>query len=341
MPNYTEIPDLFREQHKIKFKNIDLNKIPELAEQDPEIFGKFYLGKTLRLHQAFIIDKFISAMSKGHIRIAMCLARQLGKTLGACILLIWLCWYNKMPATISNVTIWYVISRDDDTAKELLGKMRMLFYDGDRHMASVSGTDNFFTGSLKEPNNTEQITFLNNCFIKSVPPTKKSLGKSGNLWIDEAHRLNTTDIDSDTFFDYSSAMTAETGGAIVLSSSPEGVIGFFHRAIDPDKQNPNNEYDSVWFSHEIWDDNSEECKRYQEFVKSEKVRLSEAGRYKYYQQEYCYHKDTEYLTENGWKIYDDIQENKKLGCYNPNNNKLEFHNFISRTKYISKELVYF
>src|SRR3990167_1689357 len=79
MPNYTEIPQWFREQHKTKFQNIDLDKIPELAEQNPEIFGKFYLGKTLRLHQAFILDKFVSSMSKGHIRIAMCLARQLGK----------------------------------------------------------------------------------------------------------------------------------------------------------------------------------------------------------------------------------------------------------------------
>lgn len=286
MPNYTEIPQWFREQHKTKFQNIDLNKIPELAGQDPEIFGKYYLGKTLRLHQAFILDKFVSAMKKGHIRIALCLARQLGKTIGACILLIWLCWYNKMPVTISKITVWYVVSRDDDTAMELIGKIRMLLYDGDRNMVSF-GYDSFFNGSLKEPNNTQQITFLNNCFIKSVPPTKKTLGKSASgLWIDEAHRLNCTDIDSDTFFDYASAMVAETGGAIVLSSSPEGIIGFFHKAINPDNQNYVNEYDVVWFPHTVWDDNSEECLRYKLFVESEKTRLTTAGRFKFYQQEY-------------------------------------------------------
>ena len=64
MPNYTEIPEWFREQHKVKFQNIDLDKIPELAEQDPEIFAKFYLGQTLRLHQAYIIHKLLTAKPK-------------------------------------------------------------------------------------------------------------------------------------------------------------------------------------------------------------------------------------------------------------------------------------
>ena len=286
MPNYTEIPQEFREQYKNEFLNLDKSRIPELAEQDPVIFGYAYIGKKVRLHQAFVMDKFVSCMKRGHIRIAMCLARQLGKTIGGAILLVWLCWYNKMPATIANITIWYVVSRDDETAVEFLEKIRLLLWDGDRHMAKYSEINNFFTGSLKEPNNTHQITFLNNCFIKSIPPTKKALGKSGNLWVDEAHRLNCLDIDSDTFFDYASAMVAETDGAIVISSSPEGILGFFHRAIDPNKQYPENEFESIWFSHEIWDDNSEECKRYQEFIQAEKIRLTAAGRFKFWQQEY-------------------------------------------------------
>lgn len=31
MPNYTEIPQEFREQYKKKFDNLDMDKIPELA----------------------------------------------------------------------------------------------------------------------------------------------------------------------------------------------------------------------------------------------------------------------------------------------------------------------
>ena len=207
-------------------------------------------------------------------------------TIGACILLIWLCWYNKMPATIAKVTIWYVVSRDDDAAKEFLGKMRMLLYEGDRHMSQFTGETDYFTGSLKEPNNTEQITFLNNCFFKSVPPTKKALGKSGNLWIDEAHRLNCKEISTEEFFDLASAMTAETNGAIVLSSSPEGIVGFFHRAIDPENEYHENEYEHFWFDHTIWDDGTKECIQYQAHVQAEKKRLVAAGRFKMWQQEY-------------------------------------------------------
>ena len=305
MPKFTKIPDEFREIYKNKFNISDNDKIKELAEEDPVIFGWCYIGKKVRLHQAYIMYKFVQAMKKGRVRIAMCMARQLGKTIGACILLIWLCWYNKMPATINNITIWYVVSRDDDTAKEFLGKIRMLLYEGDRHMSQYVEDETYFTGSIKEPNNTEQITFLTDCFIKSVPPTKKILGKSGNLWIDEAHRLNCTDLTPEEFFDLASAITAETGGAIVLSSSPQGIVGFFHRAIDPEKRYDNNEYESIWWDHTIWDDKSKECLAHKGFVESEKKRLTDAGRFKMWQQE---HGALFTVTETAFFDHEDIDK---------------------------------
>ena len=306
MPKFTEIPKEFRESYKFKFIDINPDDIPKLSEEDPVIFGYAHFGKKVRLHQAYIMHIFLVALKKGRIRLAMCLARQLGKTIGACILLIWLCWYNKMPATIAKITIWYVVSRDDDAAKEFLGKIRMLLYEGDRHMSQYTGTTDFFSGSLKEPNNTEQVTFLNNCFLKSVPPTKKALGKSGNLWIDEAHRLNCLEISTEDFFDLASAMTVETNGAIVLSSTPEGIIGFFHRAIDPDKQYPKNEYEGIWWDHTIWDDGTQECKDYQVNVQKEKIRLTEAGRFKMWQQE---HGALFTVTEIAFFEHKDIEDN--------------------------------
>ena len=54
MSNYTEIPQWFREQHKVKFQNIDLNKIPELAEQDPEVFA--YFCKSLYAYDTKVFD---------------------------------------------------------------------------------------------------------------------------------------------------------------------------------------------------------------------------------------------------------------------------------------------
>ena len=286
MPEFTKIPEEFKEVYKSKFTLTDDDEITKRAELDPVIYGYYYYGKKVRLHQAYIMHKFVTMMEQGRVRLAMCLARQLGKTINACILLLWLCWYNKMPATIANITIWYVVSRDDDAAKEFLGKIRMLLYEGDRHMSKFVDELDYFTGSIKEPNNTEQITFANDCFIKSVPPTKKALGKSGNLWIDEAHRLKCMEMSTEDFFDLASAITAETNGAIVLSSSPEGIVGFFHRAIDPDKQAINNEYESIWWDNTIWDDDTIECKRYQAHVEAERIRLTEAGRYKMWQQEY-------------------------------------------------------
>ena len=308
MPEFTKIPQEFRKLYADKFKPTERTneEIKKCVEEDPVMFGYYHIGKKVRLHQAYIMHKFVQAMKKGRIRIAMCLARQLGKTIGACILLVWLCWYNKMPATINKVTIWYVVSRDDDTAKEFLGKIRMLLYEGDRHMSQFVEVDNYFTGSIKEPNNTEQITFLNDCFIKSVPPTKKILGKSGNLWVDEAHRLNCTDISSEDFFDLASAITAETAGAIVLSSSPQGIVGFFHRAIDPNEQYVDNEFESIWWDHTIWDEDTEECKAYKLHVEKERIRLTAAGRFKMFQQEFG---ALFTVTETAFFDHEDIEQN--------------------------------
>lgn len=284
MVNFTTIPSNFREEYKEKFHLTDNDEIKKRAGEDPVIFAYYFLGKTLRLHQAFIIDRILKGRNK---RIAVCWARQLGKSIGLGIFLVWVCWYNKYPATISKITVNYLVSKEDEAAVEFLEKIRLILYDGDRYMFKITGDETFFTGSIKEPNNMHQITFLNNCFIKAIPPTMKAVGKSASWFVvDEAHRLRCMEQDPDTFFDLASAIVAETGGGIILSSSPQGIIGFFHRAIDPDKQYPENEYESFWFDHSIWDDNSEECIRYQAFVESEKVRMTAAGRFKFWQQEY-------------------------------------------------------
>ena len=284
MPNFTEILQEFREEYKNKFKLLDNEKIKELAENDPVIFAYYFLGKKLWLHQAYIMHKVLVSPNK---RIAACWARQLGKSIGWGCFLIWQCWYNKFPVTISSITIWYIISKEDESAVELLEKIRLILFDGDRHMTQYVEETDYFTGSLKEPNNTHQITFKNNCFMKSVPPTMKAVGKSASgILIDEAHRLRCADMEPDTFFDYACAIVAQTAGWIILSSSPEGIIGFFHRAIDPDKQYPENEYQSFWFDHTIWNDGSKECKDYQKFVQDQKIRMIAAGRLKYWQQEY-------------------------------------------------------
>ena len=75
MPNFTKIPDSFREEYKKKFLLTDNQEIHKQAEEDPVVFAYYFLGKKLRLHQAFILDKVVKAMAKGEgigARVASC-----------------------------------------------------------------------------------------------------------------------------------------------------------------------------------------------------------------------------------------------------------------------------
>lgn len=46
----------------------------------------------------------------------------------------------------------------------------------------------------------------------------------------------------------------------------------------------------------------------------------------------CYHKDTEFLTECGWKLYDDIKNGEKVGTLNKDTNTIEFQLPTDRIK---------
>ncbi len=289
MPNYTKIPKEFREEYKKKF-DIDLDKVEELSEEDPVIFAYYKLGKKVRLHQAYVLKRIVQAKRRGDEigqRLAVCWARQLGKSITLGIFVIWACWYNKYPVTISEITVIYICSKEDESAMELIEKINLILYDGNRHMMKYTDDELYFTGSTKEPNNTHQITFLNSCFIKSIPPTMKAVGKSASWFIlDEAHRLQCLTMAPDTFFSLASIMVAETGGGIILSSTSQGIIGFFYDAIDPEGTNEDNEYEHFWFSNEIWDDGSKACLRYKAYVESERKRMIKSGEFKLFQQEF-------------------------------------------------------
>lgn len=52
---------------------------------------------------------------------------------------------------------------------------------------------------------------------------------------------------------------------------------------------------------------------------------------------YCYHKDTLFLTQNGWKKFDDIKLNEKIGTVNPLTKELEFQLPEKRIKHKCEE----
>jgi hypothetical protein len=54
----------------------------------------------------------------------------------------------------------------------------------------------------------------------------------------------------------------------------------------------------------------------------------------------CYSIDTEFLTEKGFKKYDEITELDKLATFNKNTNNLEYQNYTNRTQYHYKGEMY-
>jgi hypothetical protein len=56
----------------------------------------------------------------------------------------------------------------------------------------------------------------------------------------------------------------------------------------------------------------------------------------------CASSDTETLTDNGFKLYDDITEQDKIATYNPETKKIEFHHYTGRVKFdVDSELILF
>lgn len=50
----------------------------------------------------------------------------------------------------------------------------------------------------------------------------------------------------------------------------------------------------------------------------------------------CYHKDTKILTNNGWKLFDDVEDNDLIFSLNPNTKQTEWVKFTARQKYFYK-----
>ena len=252
MVNYTKIPEDFKKKYLAKFEDLDSEEINKLSKEDPVIFAYYFCNTRVRLHQAYVMHKIITSKTK---RIALCWARQLGKSIDLGLFLIWATWYNKFPATVANITTSYIISTTDESSMELLGKIREIILQSDMYLKKTLGLKDYFAGSMKEPNNTHQITWKEGSFIKSVPPTNKVLGKSASIMIiDEAANLDNED--PDTFYEKVVSPTVdETGGFIILSSTPEGPSGFFYNEFNPDGKNEDSDFEATWFSFEIFKPN--------------------------------------------------------------------------------------
>jgi len=277
---YTKIPDWFRKEYNAKFLIKEI-KIAEI-EKDITTWAYFMIGIKLRVYQSWCIYNILSAKNK---RIALCWARQLGKSIALGVFSFWATFYNKYPATVEKITTCYIMSRDDDTAKELLLKIRGLIKLGDRTVNQMKKVKKYFSMHYGKPDNQHQITWKNGSFIKSVPPTDTVIGKSASIFmVDEASKLKVLApyTDKKLFYEIVEPTTSETNGFLIMSSTPNGATGLFYDLFDPDEIHETHEFKRIWFDYSV---NRE--KEYLDFVENKKRNMETRGELKLWQQEYA------------------------------------------------------
>lgn len=297
---YTKIPESFKKEYESKFK---LNSLSiEEIEKDIVLWSNFMLGIKLRLYQAWCIDNILKSKTK---RVALCWGRQLGKSIALGVFAFWATFYNKYPATVENITTCYIMSRDDDTAKELLEKVRGLIKMGDRQINKLKKVKYYFSQHYGKPDNQHQITWKNNrSFIKSVPPTDTVVGKSASLFlIDEMAKLKVMAplTDKRLYYEVVEPTTSETGGYLIVSSTPNGATNLFYELFDPDEKNTNHEYARIWLPYMINED-----KEYNKFVEEKRKIMETRGELKLWQQEYM---AMFTVTQSSFFDIEDIMEN--------------------------------
>jgi len=260
--DYTKIPLEFKKEYKElnrKIKSIRNSEFKKIKWQSFFLWSKYQLGTVLRDYECYCVYRILTTPNK---KIVLCWARQLGKSITLGMFCLWATWFNMFPATIENITTAYLMSRDDDTAKELLGKIRGIVKKGNIWMAKIlkgkpNFTENYFSSKIIPPDNEHQITFSNGSFIKSVPPTDTVLGKSASIFCqDEDAKLKIRPPLNDYKLHYEvvEPTMSETNGIWIRSSTPNGETGDYYNIFDPYDKLSNNEFDRIWFNFEIYDD---------------------------------------------------------------------------------------
>jgi hypothetical protein len=274
----TEIPEEFLAEYEAKFLPRKLTT--KEIEADPVLWADMMLGIRLRVYQAWVIKLIMD----GNKRIAICTGRQLGKSMVVAIFTFWATYYNKFPATVENITAGYIVSRDDDTATELIEKIRGLVKGGDRVVFAKKHIEHYFSSKIVKPKTQHQITWENRSFIKSTPPTDTIVGKSASIFfIDEAAKLKVTTpyTDRRLFYEVIEPTTSQTNGTIIVASTPNGIGNWFADIFDPDEKQEKHEFIRVWYPYTISKDES-----YINFVKDKQNIMEQRGELRLWQQEY-------------------------------------------------------
>lgn len=220
-------------------------------------FAKHMLGLELYAWQKRVADM----VSAGRKKIIINTSRQIGKSKLVAVIALWALAFNKGNSGDGQNTKIGIISRSDDQAKKIIAEIRNLVLKGDAVMKSKANKKfinrDYFSEMLdtsqKAENTKMSITFRKGhrgsiypSFVKSFPPTDAVLGNTFDfVFLDEASRIE------DEIFYRAILPTGDKYNANwIVTSTPNGMSGFFYELMDVEEKRKNHEWDRYWFTIE-------------------------------------------------------------------------------------------
>ena len=273
----------FTEQDKESWIDRTIRDNPVLYSKS-RVDTTYYAVNQLGIKPLLWQMKMWDMLDKGRRRIAVCTPRQVGKSLGVATFALRAIDMNIYPAGVSKKTKIGIISATEEQSKKLMAEIKNLMYLGDKHVEEVTGgrTKKYFTNKIDNSqsatNNKTTITFKNGCQIVCLPPTNRVRGYSFSyVFVDEAAFVE----DNEIFFDSIEPTVSQTEGVICLTSTPNGMQGFFYDIFDPEDKFEKNEYSRFWLHYkdldnEVMKDN----------IEAKKQLYFLTGREKHFEQEY-------------------------------------------------------
>lgn len=274
--NNPRVPTYEYVKEKLKFSDSEKLTIPDLFKacvQFPEIAAYHMMGIHLRPYQHFDLDQTYQ-----NRYIAKACSRRLGKTFANRITLLHTSRFNLLPSEMTGTT-WNVVLQDQDVANDLyIEPLHEMCEKADtvtyRNFKGTLGR-NFWTSAILTPRDKVGKVRVNKISfrvpdmpevnvtggisrITTFPPTKKVIGREGNLMGDEVSKWkdNPKCKDEFKFYDQLIAILKDNPKFKgIFASTPEGEEDVFATEIfDPNNKNQTNRYKKLWLPYWVRQD---------------------------------------------------------------------------------------
>lgn len=276
--DYLEINNTVIEELEILTK-VAKAPINSKALEYTSYFAKQFLGVQPRQWQ----HSFWRKLDNNCPRLIAVTSRQIGKSTAVALFALKAALYNTKPAGFSNKTHIGIISASEEQSKKLMLEIRRLIQKGDEYIAQVTNNKylNYFSNKLDTGADASQtkttITFKNGCQILSLPPTNRIRGYSFSyVFIDEA-----AFIDDQVFFEFIKPTVANTGGSIIMTTTPNGMQGYVYELFDPEEKLADHDYERMWVHYTVLENPDRVAE-----IEKERAFQYATGREKEFQQEY-------------------------------------------------------